>query len=71
MNSCKLPTSLEEEWNPAAVSSVVSDNADSECNNDIVTETDDSDDGSVKPYSPSGIQGLMQMLFIFGVEYIY
>ena len=40
MNSCKCPPSLEEEWNPAAVISVASDNAGSECNNEIVTETE-------------------------------
>ena len=33
MNSCKLPTSLEEEWNPDAVSSAASDNYGSELNN--------------------------------------
>ena len=37
------------------MSSVVSDNSGSEFKNDIVTETDDSDDGSVKPSSPSGM----------------
>ena len=38
----------------AAVSSVESGNYDSECNNNIVIETEDSDDGSVKSSSPSG-----------------
>ena len=68
LNSCKVPPSLEEAWKPDAVRSVASDNSGIECNNKIVTETEESNDGSVKPYSPSGIQGLMQMLFIFGVE---
>ena len=71
MNSCKGPPSLEEAWNPDAVISVVSYNYGSECNKDIVKYMDDSDDGNVKPSSPSGMWGLMQMLFIFGVEYIY
>ena len=50
---------------------VASDNASSECNNNIVTETKDSDNVSVKPSSPSGMLGLMRMLFLFDVEYIY
>ena len=37
------------------VGSVASDNSGSEYNNKIVTETEDSDDGSVKPSSPSGM----------------
>ena len=71
MNICKGPTSLEEACNPAAMSSAESDNNISEWKNGIVTETDDSDDGSVKPSPPSGMWGLMQMLFIFGVGCIY
>ena len=55
MNSFKGPSLLDEALKPAAVSSVTSDNSISERNNDIVTETDGFDDGSVKPYSPSGI----------------
>ena len=55
LNICKGPPSLEEAWKPAAVSSVASDNYGSKCNNEIVTETDESDDGSVKPSSPSGM----------------
>ena len=55
LNSCRVPTSLEEVWNLDAVSSVASDNSGSEFNNDIVTETDDSDDVSVKPFPPSGM----------------
>ena len=53
------------------MSNVASDNPGSERNDNIVTETDESNDGSVKPSSPSDMLGLMQMLFIFGVEYIY
>ena len=53
------------------MSSVASDNAGSECNNNIVTETEYSNDRSVKPSSPSGMRGLMRMLFISGVECIY
>ena len=49
LNNCKVAPSLEEAWNPDAVSSVSSDNPGSECNNDIVTETDESNDVSVKP----------------------
>ena len=55
LNSCKGPPLLEEAWKPAAVSSVVSDNADIECKNEIVTDTDDSNDGSVKLSPPSGM----------------
>ena len=71
MNIYKFPPSLEESWNPAAVRSVASDNSGSECNNEILTENDESDDGIIKPSSPSGMWGLMRILFIFGVEYIY
>ena len=39
MNSCKGPPSLEEACKPAVVSSAVNDNAGSEWNNNIVTET--------------------------------
>ena len=49
---------------------VVSDNSVSECNNSIVIDTDEYDDGIVKPYPPSGMWYLMQKLFIFGIEYI-
>ena len=38
-----------------AVRSVAIDNYGSECDNEIVTETDESNDGSVKPSSPSGM----------------
>ena len=55
LNRCKFPPSLEEAWEPAAVISVTSDNSYIECNNKIVTEIEESDDGSVKPYSPSGM----------------
>ena len=60
LNSCKGPPSLEEAWKLAAVSSVANDNAGSGCNNEIVTETEDSNNGSVKPYSPSGMLGLIR-----------
>ena len=71
LNSCKVPPSLEKAWNPDAVSSVTSDNSCSEWNNEIGIDMDESYGGSVKPSSPSGVWGLIQMLFIFGVEYIY
>ena len=71
LNICKIPTSLEETQNMATVRCVASDNASSECNNNIVTETKDSDNISVKPSSPSGMLCLMRMLFLFDVEYIY
>ena len=58
LNICKGPPSLEEAWNTAEVSSMASGNSVSECNNEIVTELDDSVDGSVKLYSPSGMWGL-------------
>ena len=41
---------MEEAWKPAAVINVAIDNAGCEYKNEIVTETDESDDGSVKPY---------------------
>ena len=62
---------MEEAWKTDVVISVASDNAGSECKNDIVTEMEESDDGSVKPSPPSGMCGLMHMLFIFGIKYIY
>ena len=55
LNSCKGPPSFEEELNLASVSSVASDNTISEFNNYILIYTHDSDDGSEKPYSPSGM----------------
>ena len=55
LNCCEGPPSLEEACKPAAVSSVASDNSNSELNNYILTKTDDSEDISVKPYSPSGM----------------
>ena len=55
MNIYKFPPSLEESWNPAAVRRVASDNSGSECNNEILTENDESDDGIIKPSSPSGM----------------
>ena len=55
LNICKGPPSLGESLNTAIVSSVASDNYGSEFNNDIVTDTDESDDGNLKPFSPSGI----------------
>ena len=71
INSCKVPPSSEEVLNTYAVITVESDNSVSECNNDIVTEMDDSDDVSVKPYSPSSMLLTVRPCFIFGVEYIY
>ena len=55
LNSCNIPTLLQEARKPAAVISVASDNSGSELNNNTVTEKEDCDDGSVKPYSPSGM----------------
>ena len=42
---------MEEAWKPDPVKSVASDNDGSECNNYIVTDMDESDDGSVNPSS--------------------
>ena len=53
LNSCKFHTSLEEACNLDAVIIVGSDNSSSECNNQMVIETEDYDYGSVKPSSPS------------------
>ena len=53
LDICKFLPPLEKAWNLAAVSSLTSDNVGSECNNEIVTDMDDSDDGSLKPSSPS------------------
>ena len=55
LNICNPPPSLEEAWNPDTVSSVASDNSVSECNSKIVTEKEQSNGGSVKPSSPSGM----------------
>ena len=55
LNSCTCSPSLKEAWKPASVSSAVIDNCGSERNSEIVKETEDSNDGSVKPYSPSGV----------------
>ena len=55
LNICESPPSFEEAWKPAAVIIVASDNSVIGCNNGIVTETEESNDGSVKPYSPSGM----------------
>ena len=52
INRCKIPPSLDEEWKTAAVISVPSDKVDSEFNSDTVTDTEESEDGGVKPYSP-------------------
>ena len=71
LNSCKVPPSLEEAWKPDAVRSVASDNSGIECNNENVIEKNDCDYGSVKLYSPSGMQVLVQNLFIFDAGYIY
>ena len=71
VNICKVPPSLEEVWNLASVIIVANNNSGSEWNNEIVIDTDDYDDISVKPSSPSGMWRLMRKLFIFDVEYIY
>ena len=55
LNSCKVPPLLKEAWKRSVVISVARDNSGSECNNKIVKETDTTDGGSVKPYSPSGM----------------
>ena len=57
INTWKYPLSLEGAEKLAYVRSVASDNYGSEFNNDIVAEAEKSDDGSVEPYSPSGILG--------------
>ena len=46
---------MEKAYNPYSLSSVLSDNSSSEYNNKIVIETDEFDDGSVKPSPPSGM----------------
>ena len=55
LNIYKAPSSLKEAWNPAAVSIVSSDNTGSEYDKNIVRGVEGSDDGTVKPYSPSVI----------------
>ena len=55
LTKCKGPPSLEEARNTAAVSSEEIDNAVSEFINKIVIEMYESDDGSLKPSSPSGM----------------
>ena len=57
LNSCKSPTSLEESWKPSDMISVASDNYGSECNNDIVTDMNECNDGSVKLSLPSDMRG--------------
>ena len=53
LSICKALPSLEEDWNPSNIISVASDIYGSECNSDIVTETDEYNDGSMKPFPPS------------------
>ena len=53
------------------MSSLASDNTGSEFNNNIVTETEESDYGTVKPSSPSGMLVLMQIMMIFIFLYVY
>ena len=55
LNSCKGPTSLEESWKMAAVIILASDDSGSELINEMMIEMYKSDDGSVKPSSPSGM----------------
>ena len=71
LNICRVPPLLEEACKPDAVRNVASDNDGSECNKYVVTEKNESNYGSVKTSSPSGMLVLMIMLFIFGVDYIY
>ena len=71
LNIFKVPPLLGGAWKLSAVTSVVSDNSGIECNNENVIETNDCDYGSVKLYSPSGMQVLVQNLFIFDAGYIY
>ena len=52
LNSCNGTPSLEEAWKPAVVSSMASNNSGIECRNYILTETNESDYGSVKTSSP-------------------
>ena len=53
------------------MSIVASENLGIECNNDIMVETAESDDGIVKPSSSSRMRGQTQKLFVFDVKYIY
>ena len=55
LNIHKSSPSLEESWKTAVVRSVANNNAGSECNNEIITETEESDDGIMKPSSPLGM----------------
>ena len=52
LNSCKGCTSLKEERKTSAVRIVEGDDSGSEGNNEMVTDTDESDDGSVKSSPP-------------------
>ena len=54
-NRCKGPLLLDQAREPSAVSSLDSDNYGSECNNKVVTETEEANDGSAKTSSPSGM----------------
>ena len=53
LNIYKVNPLVEEARNLDVVISVPSDNYFSECNNNIVTETEESNDGSLKPSPPS------------------
>ena len=55
LNSYKGLPSLEEAWKPAVGSCVASDHAGSECNKETVTDIEESNYVSVKPYLPSVI----------------
>ena len=50
MNTCKYPHSLEQAGNHTAAITVVSANSVSGCNNYIMTQTEESKNGSDKPY---------------------
>ena len=71
MNISKGPPSLEDAQKPDSLISMASKNTGSEYNNKIVTETDEFNDRSVKPYSHSDILYILRILFIFGNEYFY
>ena len=67
----KDPTSLTEVETSDAERSLTSDNIGSEADNDFLTETDKSDDGSANTPSTLGIWCLTSNLFILNVNYVH
>ena len=53
LNTCKSSPSLEEVGNISDASGLESGNSRNECKHNITIETEDSNDGNVKPSSPS------------------